>query len=104
MRFVAVDVETANPNMSGICQIGLVEFCDGVEVAADSVLIDPQTWFDPMNVAIHGIDEETVSGSLPFPSKTTRSGSTNAHVIALSSAYPFRPHGYVPRLQRAFGC
>lgn len=66
MRFVAVDVETANPNMSSICQIGLVHFEGGREIRCESVLVDPQTWFDPMNVDIHGIDEDTVHGSKTF--------------------------------------
>ena len=29
MEFVALDVETANADMSSICQIGLVHFVDG---------------------------------------------------------------------------
>jgi len=66
MRFVAVDVETANPNMSSICQIGLVRFEDGRETACESVLVDPQDYFDPYNVEVHGIDEEAVRGAETF--------------------------------------
>lgn len=66
MRFIAVDVETANPNMASICQIGLVEFEDGAEVGSESVLVDPLSWFDPVNVQIHGIDEEAVRGAKVF--------------------------------------
>lgn len=66
MRFVAVDVETANPNMGSICQIGMVLFEDGHEVRGESVLVDPRTWFDPTNVGIHGIDEDTVKGARTF--------------------------------------
>ncbi len=66
MKFVAVDVETANPNMSSICQIGLALFEDGREIMAESVLVDPQTWFDPVNVEIHGIDEVAVRGAETF--------------------------------------
>lgn len=66
MRFVAIDVETANPNMHSICQIGLVQFEDGQEVRCDSILVDPRTWFDPYNVEIHGIDEEAVRGARTF--------------------------------------
>lgn len=29
MRFIAVDLETSNPRMSSICQIGIVTFEDG---------------------------------------------------------------------------
>ena len=66
MRFVAIDVETANPNMSSICQIGLVLFDGGREIRSASVLVDPRTWFDPINVSIHGIDEGTVAGAKSF--------------------------------------
>jgi DNA polymerase-3 subunit epsilon len=66
MRFVAIDVETANPNMDSVCQIGLVEFEGKREVAAEVVLIDPQTWFDPRNISIHGIDEVAVRGAKTF--------------------------------------
>lgn len=67
MRFVAVDLETANPNMSSICQIGMVTFENGREIAAEVELIDPQTWFHPQNVDIHGIDEQHVAGAKTFP-------------------------------------
>ncbi|WP_255434995.1 exonuclease domain-containing protein [Paracoccus sp. MC1862] len=63
MKFVVVDVETANPRMSSICQIGIVTFENGVEVDAESHLIDPQDYFDPVNVAIHGITAEAVAGA-----------------------------------------
>ncbi len=66
MDFVAIDVETANSNMDSICQVGVVRFENGNEVAAESALIDPQTWFDPMNVSIHGIDDSIVAGADNF--------------------------------------
>lgn len=66
MRFVALDVETANPNMSSICQIGLVQFEEGREVRSESILVDPQTWFDPYNVGVHRIDEVTVRDAPNF--------------------------------------
>lgn len=66
MRFIAVDLETANPRMSSICQIGIVVFEDGREVAADARLVDPRDYFDPYNVAVHGITEEDVRGAPRF--------------------------------------
>jgi len=66
MRFVAIDVETANPDMASICQVGLVRFENGVEVAAESIYIDPEDYFDSINISIHGIDEETVAGAKTF--------------------------------------
>lgn len=66
MRVIAVDLETANPRMSSICQIGIVAFEDGREVAADARLVDPRDYFDPYNVAVHGITEEDVRGAPRF--------------------------------------
>ena len=66
MRFIAVDLETANPRMSSICQIGIVTFEDGKEVAADSLLIDPEDYFDPYCTAIHGITADDVRGAKRF--------------------------------------
>lgn len=66
MRFIAVDLETANPRMSSICQIGIVTFEDGKEVAADMRLVDPQDYFDPYCVAVHGITADQVHGAPRF--------------------------------------
>ena len=66
MRFIAVDLETANPRMSSICQIGVVSFEDGREVSADVRLVDPRDYFDPYNVAFHGITEDDVRGAPSF--------------------------------------
>lgn len=66
MRFIAVDLETANPRMSSICQIGIVAFEDGREVGAEVRLVNPRDYFDPYNVAIHGITAEQVQGAPPF--------------------------------------
>lgn len=66
MRFVSIDVETANPNFSSICQIGVVRFEDGREVASESVYVDPEDYFDPFNEEIHGITADTVSGAPTF--------------------------------------
>lgn len=66
MKFVAVDLETANPRMSSICQIGMVTFVDGKEVDAEVRLVNPRDYFDPYNVAVHGISEDQVRGAPPF--------------------------------------
>ncbi len=60
MDFVALDVETANPDLSSICQIGIVGFREGVVSDRWKTLINPKTHFDPVNVRIHGIDEDAV--------------------------------------------
>lgn len=67
MDFVAVDVETANADMSTICQIGIAR-CDQDSVLDEwKTYIDPETYFDGINVSIHGIDGETVKGSPTIP-------------------------------------
>lgn len=66
MRFLAIDLETANPAMSSICQIGLVTFENGQEVDARSYIVNPQDYFDPWNVRIHGITEEVVRSAPSF--------------------------------------
>jgi DNA polymerase-3 subunit epsilon len=66
MRFVAVDLETANPRMSSICQIGVVTFENGREVAAEARFVDPEDYFDPYCVAVHGITANQVRGAPRF--------------------------------------
>lgn len=60
MNFVALDVETANSDPKSICQIGVAVFKDGELVESWGSLINPQTYFDWMNIQIHGISEEDV--------------------------------------------
>jgi len=67
MNFVALDVETANPNMASICQIGIARFADGALAEEWKTYVDPQDYFDGMNVTVHGIHESTVVGAPTFP-------------------------------------
>ena len=64
--FTAIDVETANPNMSSICSIGAATFEDGRLAGEWYSLINPRDWFSPINTAIHGIDENDVKGARTF--------------------------------------
>jgi len=50
MRFVAIDVETANPDMSSICSIGAAAFESGELVSEKYWLVDPRDDFNPRNV------------------------------------------------------
>lgn len=65
--FAAMDVETANASRDSICQIGIVHVRDGQIEEQWKTLVDPETWFDDLNVEIHGIDEEDVWGSPVMP-------------------------------------
>jgi DNA polymerase-3 subunit epsilon len=61
--FWLIDVETANPDYSSICQIGLVKVSAGKIIERISQLIDPKSFFDPFNSSIHGIMSSSVVGS-----------------------------------------
>jgi DNA polymerase-3 subunit epsilon len=66
MDFVALDVETANPDLASICQIGIVSFSDGTIVDKWCVFINPSDYFDPWNVHIHGITAKQVKNAPDF--------------------------------------
>jgi DNA polymerase-3 subunit epsilon len=61
MDFVAIDFETANADLSSICQVGIVIFRDGEQIDSWATLVNPEDEFDPVNTSIHGIDEDAVS-------------------------------------------
>ena len=65
-RYVAIDGETANSDYSSICQIGLAIFDDGNVIETWKSYVDPEDYFDTINVSIHGIDEKTVLGAPKF--------------------------------------
>ena len=66
MKFVALDVETANADMASICSVGLAVYEMGILTEQHYTLVDPQDTFDGMNVSIHGINEEAVLGAPTF--------------------------------------
>ena len=68
MDFVALDFETANADLSSICQVGMAVFRNGELADSFSSLIDPDDYFDPINVSIHGINEASVKGAPSFSS------------------------------------
>ena len=66
MQFVSIDVETANANMATICQIGAARFVNGELADEWQSYVDPEDYFDVVNVSIHGIDEATVAHAPNF--------------------------------------
>jgi DNA polymerase-3 subunit epsilon len=66
MNFVALDVETSNPDLASICQIGIVTFSNGVVVDKWQSLVNPEDYFNGMNVYLHGITEEKVMDAPNF--------------------------------------
>ncbi len=71
MDFVALDFETANADLSSICQVGLVTFRNGEPAETFSTLVDPEDYFDYINISIHGIDDIKVRGR-PSSKRSTR--------------------------------
>lgn len=63
MNFVVIDVETANHDLSSICQVGIASFHDGLLRNSWESLVNPQDEFDPICVSIHGIDADKVRSS-----------------------------------------
>lgn len=66
MRFLSLDVETANYDSSTICQIGIGKFECGELVDTWESLVDPQSSFHWSNIRVHGITEEMVQGAPAF--------------------------------------
>lgn len=66
MDFITIDVETANADMASICQIGMCHFKGKTLVDELNLYINPKTFFDDNNVAVHGITNEMVSQSPVF--------------------------------------
>lgn len=97
MHFVAIDIETANPDMGSICQIGIAKFVEGQLAEEWSTLVDPEDYFDEVNIATHGIEQRMVTGQPKFPQiadrlRATLEGSvsvchTHFDRIALTRAY-----------------
>ena len=73
MQFVAIDVETANADMGSICQVGLAKFVDGKIAEEWCTLVDPEDYFDEVNIFIHGIEPRMVRGQpkLRIPANVT---------------------------------
>ncbi|MCY3827144.1 MAG: exonuclease domain-containing protein [Candidatus Dadabacteria bacterium] len=64
--YKVLDIETANASRDSICQIGIV-CVEGGKIAGEwESLINPEDWFDPWNIDIHGIDDLMVENSPTF--------------------------------------
>ena len=67
MEFTAIDVETANADMGSICQIGVARFSGGKLIEQWVTLVDPEDYFDDVNVSIHRIEPSMVAGQPKLP-------------------------------------
>jgi DNA polymerase-3 subunit epsilon len=82
--FVALDVETANPDLASICQVGVVAFANGAVSESWQSLVDPEDEFHPINVSIHGIDETAVNGAPRFSEVAPRISELLASQVVAS--------------------
>jgi len=67
MDFSVVDVETANPDLASICQVGMARFEGGRCVEVWERLIDPRDDFHWAHVKVHGIRAADVAGAPTLP-------------------------------------
>ena len=65
-RFVAFDVETPNARNHRMSSIGICVVEGGKIVESFTSLVDPETHFDPFNVALTGITPEMVRSAPNF--------------------------------------
>jgi DNA polymerase-3 subunit epsilon len=87
LDFVALDVETANADMASICQIGMAKCAAGQLVEEWASLIDPEDYFDFINVSIHGITEADVVGAPTFPEVVNTVGRLLNNTICVSHTH-----------------
>lgn len=85
--FVAIDVETANADMASICQIGVAKYINGVLTEEWSSLVDPEDYFDFINIDIHGITEEDVAGKPTFSEVASQLGSFLTGTVCVSHTH-----------------
>ncbi len=67
VRFVALDVETANADAASICQIGIALVDASGAMETFSFFIDPEDEFASFNTRLHGISAASVAGCPNFP-------------------------------------
>ena len=88
MDFVAIDLETANPDPWSICQIGIAEFRNGSLAGEWMSYIDPGVRFNRDNVAIHGITGAAVQGWPKLPEVAERLGEMlNGKIVVSHSQF-----------------
>jgi DNA polymerase III subunit epsilon len=85
--FVAIDVETANADMASICQIGVAKYNNGILVEEWSSLVNPEDYFDFINIDIHGITEEDIEGKPTFPEIFSQLSSLLNDAICVSHTH-----------------
>ena len=67
MDFITIDVETANADVASICQIGIAKYSENKIIDEWVSLVNPEDYFDSINVDIHGINEIDIFDAPTFP-------------------------------------
>lgn len=67
LDFLVLDFETANGRRASACALGIAAVANGSIIHSASVLIDPEDYFSPINIGIHGIQPADVAGTMTFP-------------------------------------
>lgn len=97
LSFTAIDVETSNDDRASICQIGMAVVRDSEVKDVIAEIIDPQDFFNPVNVGIHGISEDDAVGRPTF----REFFPTNERVV---EAYPIASHTFFDRTSLNRAC
>jgi DNA polymerase-3 subunit epsilon len=97
MDFLALDLETANSNSDSVCELALVRFEGGVEVASWSQIIRPvRSWqLEPINFSKHGISQDEI---LAAPTL----GDVWSELVSLLNGLPVVAHGATQDLNKLF--
>ncbi|SHG19255.1 DNA polymerase-3 subunit epsilon [Ornithinibacillus halophilus] len=66
MRFISIDFETANEKRFSPCAVGIVVAENNKIIDEYYSLINPKTYFNPMNIRVHGIREDDVRDAPNF--------------------------------------
>jgi DNA polymerase III subunit epsilon len=66
MNFVSIDFETANEKRHSPCAVGIVVANETEIVDEYYSLINPETYFNPFNIRVHGIVENDVLDAMTF--------------------------------------
>lgn len=83
------------PGMAGglwgsICQIGIAKFADGELAGEWSTFVDPEDYFDDVNIAIHGIERIGIIRETDFRTLTENHVSSTRVRSPLDFVWPVR--------------
>lgn len=87
MNFIAIDVETANADMASICQIGIAEYSGNQLIGEWVSLVNPEDYFDPVNIGVHGINESDITNAPKFPELSEKLSGFLSDTIVVSHTH-----------------